>query len=83
MEPVEGVPVLIKIKEAPGVFGNTFVSKNSLPVYTDSRGHFEIAVPQRTIIVLSIDSVGIKKSLVIPCSTHADIKDLLSMTQNI
>jgi len=82
MEAVPDVSVGCRVKEIPGIFGNTAVLRISTVVRTDSRGYFEINVPRKALIVLSISDSGFKKDLLIPDSPSVDLRELLAMPQN-
>lgn len=83
MSPVAKVTVACKVKTNPAIFGNTVIYRGSMIVYTDSRGYFELVVPQGSIIVITIDEVGFKKSILVPHISSVNLKELLAMPQNI
>lgn len=82
MEPLEDICISTRIKEYPVNINNTFIDKRSDISYTDSRGYFEIRVPQNTVIVLAIDSVGFKKELIVPSVYSINIQELLNHPAN-
>lgn len=82
MSPMESVCITCKVKAVPSLFGNTMVSKGSMMIYTDSRGYYEFKVPQGSLIVLSVDSTGFKRELLIPRLSSVNITELLNMPQN-
>lgn len=82
MVPIQDVTIACRIKEMPGVYGNTMVLRGSNIVLTDARGYFEFVVPQGSLVVLAVDEVGFKKSLIVPNSPAVDLRELLAMPQN-
>lgn len=82
MTAVSDVMVGCRVLEIPGIFGNTAVLRTSNIVRTDSRGYFELYVPRKALIVLSIEDAGLKKSLLIPDVPSIDIRGLLALPQN-
>lgn len=79
---VENVPIAYRIKEYPSNISNSLLLKSTNLCYTDERGFFELLVPQNSIIMLMIDDVGFKRSLVIPPVSAVNLEDLLNMPQN-
>ena len=78
----ENIPIVYRIKEYPTNISNSLILKTTNLCYTDERGFFELLVPQNSIIMLMIDDVGFKKSLVIPPVNAVNLDDLLNMPQN-
>ena len=79
---ISDIPIAYRIKEYPSNINNSFILKTTNLCYTDERGFFELLVPQNSIIMLMIDDVGFKRSLVIPPVKAANLDDLLNMPQN-
>lgn len=78
----ENIPIVYRIKEYPTNISNSLILKTTNLCYTDERGFFELLVPQNSIIMLMIDDVGFKRSLVIPPVKAVNLDDLLNMPQN-
>ena len=79
---IENIPIVYRIKEYPTNMSNSLILKTTNLCYTDERGFFELLVPQNSIIMLMIDDVGFKRSLVIPPVKAVNLDDLLNMPQN-
>jgi hypothetical protein len=82
MSPAKDVTISYRIKDVPSVFGNTFVSRETHIVYTDGRGYFEFNVPRGSIIILTVDMAGFKRSMIVPHISSINIRELLSLPQN-
>jgi len=79
---VADIPIAYRVKEYPSNISNSLILKTTNLCYTDERGFFELLVPQNSIIMLVIDDVGFKRSLVIPPVRAVNLDDLLNMPQN-
>jgi len=82
MSPAMNIPISYRIKASPAVFGNTFISRETNFAHSDGRGYFEFKVPKGSVIILSVDSSGLKKSLAIPYVDSINIRELLALPQN-
>lgn len=82
MTAAENVAVGFRIKEYPSVFGSTVLLRATNMTRTDSRGYFELNVPQGAMTVFLVDDAGLRKELLIPYAESISLKELLELPQN-
>lgn len=79
---IEGLAIMFSTAKTPEHIGEVILVNDSTLVHTDSRGYFEVVLPQGAVVHMSCKAAGIDTDLVIPMQSSIDYAELLSMPQN-